>query len=192
MILRRQQTPKKTLLLLTFGLTVSLTHCSSAPKIQSLAYAHLSPAKFFAGAELPALWHAIETVASPYKVTRRDPSEANPLELKRRSRCSLETDWTYGQSREQAIVTQHAGTVQRIRLQNRFLYQITAEKTLGGVQVTVSSCEEVEGLNADGSSAGYQPLPAADVDSSRGAEWLSQIETAWLVTSSETPAAATP
>ena len=72
--------------------------CSHSAPVKSQAYAALQSKKTFEY-DFPTVWKGIEAAVHQYQVTDRDPSDVDPLELKKITQRSLDTDWIYSQSR---------------------------------------------------------------------------------------------
>lgn len=158
--------------LLTLFVACLPLSCSSLPSVQRQHYAQLNNAKVFEY-EFPVVWKAIEEVFRKNKIISRDPENATPLEMKKLSRRSLETDWVYGQSRDKYIEYSVNGFPRKIYLQTRFKYLVKATQVIGGVSVQVETEEEIERLDKTGKPAGY--TSAQDVDTSRAHEILDRI-----------------
>jgi hypothetical protein len=163
-------------LILSFVLTL-LNGCSSTPEVKTQAYAKLSNERTYEY-DFPTVWKGIEEAVRKYKVTSRDPSEVDDLEMKKLAQRDLETGWIYGQSRDKYIEYQVNGSPRKTYLQTRFRYLVTAKSQIGGVTVTVKTKEEIEKLNSDGSPAGYSSV--SGVDTSRPSELLDKIKIAIL------------
>ena len=160
--------------------SMTLAGCaSSGPVVQQEKYAKLSSSRYF-DYEFPTVWKGIEETFRNYKVTDRDPSDVDSIEMKKLRRRSLETDWIYGQSRDKYAETNIGGIPRRINLQTRVKYEVIAEVRIGGTQVTVNPHEEVEKLNDDGSPNGYESVPDESIDPSRANEILEKINMAIL------------
>lgn len=156
-----------------FSLAAFFTGCSSSPPVKTQAYAKLKNERAFEY-EFPAVWKAIEETLRRYRVVDRDPSDVDPVELKRLSKRTLDTDWIYGQSRDKYQEYQINGTPRKKYLQTRLRYHLEAKKVIGGVQVTVKTDEEIERLNSDGNPDGYSS--SDEVDPSRASELLDKIQ----------------
>lgn len=146
--------------------------CASSPVVKSEAYAELRNHRTFEY-EFPAVWKAIEETLRNTKVTDRDPDEVNDLEMRKLARRTLKTDWAYGRSRDKYQEYTVNDTPRKVFLQERTRFVVTANRVMGGVDVIVGSEEEIEKLNSDGSSAGYDSVE--NPDSSRAAEMLDKI-----------------
>ena len=151
--------------------------CSSAQPVKTQNYARLNDHRTFEF-EFPVVWKGIESALKNYKITDRDPSEVDPLEMQKLDQRSLETDWVYGQSRDKYHEYAVNGSPRKKYLQTRIKYAISANRVIGGVDVTVKPTEEVEKLKADGSSAGWESVD--EPDSSRPNELLDKINLAIL------------
>jgi outer membrane murein-binding lipoprotein Lpp len=154
-----------------------LSGCSSAPAVKKQEYAVLLKDRTYEY-ELPVVWKAIEKVFKDYKITERDPEKVDDLELKRLDERSISTDWIYGQSRDKYQEYVVNSFPRKKYLQTRLKYKITAKKTMGGTAVHVDMSEEIEKLDKQGKSAGYEK--AAESDSSRANELLDKINMAIL------------
>ena len=159
-------------LALVFGLWGA--GCSSGPAVKTQAYAQLKSERTFEH-EFPVVWHGIESAFRKSKVVDRDPEEVNEVELKQLSKRTLETDWTYTQSRDKYVEYKVNGTPRRKQLQMRVKYEILAKRVIGGTDVVVKATEEVEKLKEDGSPDGYEEM---EPDTSRTAEILDKINLA--------------
>jgi hypothetical protein len=154
-----------------------LAGCASGPEVKSQAYAKLKDSRVYEY-EFPVVWKGIESAFRNYNIVDRDPAEVDPVAMKRLSRRTLETDWIQTQSRDKYVEFKINDVPQKRYLWTRIKYKIVAETTLGGTQVTVRTQEEVERLNANGTSAGYDKV--SEVDSSRPSEVLEKIQMAIL------------
>src|SRR4051812_4697740 len=159
-------------ILCALGLLALVSACSSSPKIQQQAYAKLNNEHTFED-EFPAVWKALEESFHNYKVADRDPSEVDPLEMKKLTKRTLETDWVLGQSRDKYIEYQINGSPRKQYLQTRVKYTVLVDRVIGGTHVLVKTKEEIERLNDDGTPAGWSST--GNVDSSRAAEVLDKI-----------------
>jgi hypothetical protein len=90
----------------------------------------------------------------------------------------LETDWIQAQSRDKYVEFKVNDIPQKRYLWTRIKYKVIAESSLGGTQVTVNTQEEVERLNQNGTSAGYEKV--SEIDPSRPNEILEKIQMAIL------------
>lgn len=151
--------------------------CSSTPGVKRQEYAALRDHRTYEY-EFPFVWESIENTLSSYRVMERDPEEVTPLDLRKLTRRTAETDWIYGKSRDKYVEYMVDGFPRKKYLQVRVRYQVTAESVVGGTKVTVATAEEVERLDKDGTSAGYDK--AETVDSSRANEVLERIRMAIL------------
>lgn len=159
-------------LLLGFIAPLTLVSCASGPEVKKQAYAELPNTRTFE-AEFPAVWKALEAHFRNYKITERDPEEVDPIELKKLTERSLKTDWIIGQSRDKYIEYKVNGYPRKQYLQTKVRYDIVAHSVLGGVNVKVTTYEEIERLGDDGKPAGWDEVK--NVDSSRAAEVLDKI-----------------
>ncbi|MGZ3696899.1 MAG: hypothetical protein ACXWP5_02300 [Bdellovibrionota bacterium] len=164
------------LLILGF-LSLAAGGCSSAPTVKSQAYASL-PNHRTMEYDFPATWKAIEEVFRNYKVISRKPEEVGVVEMRRLTKRTMETDWIYGQSRDKYIEFTVNSVPRKQYLQTRVKYFLTVASVLGGTDVTVETKEEIERLNNDGTSAGYEPSEVPDP--SRASEILEKINGATL------------
>ncbi len=155
----------------------TLIGCSSIPPVKTQAYAKLSNERFFEN-EFPIVWKAIEETLRNFKITDRNPKDVDPLELQQISHRSLDTDWIYTQSRDKYQEYHVNGVPKKIYVQTRYKYHVLAERSLGGVKVTVRTEEEIERMKANGTSDGY--VKADQMDTSRPSELLEKIRIAIL------------
>lgn len=151
--------------------------CSSAPPVKQQAYAKLRSERTFEN-EFPVVWKAIESAFRNFKITDRDPSEVNELEMRKLTERSLETDWVYSESRDKYQEYKVDGFPRKKYLQTRLRYTVKANAVMGGVKVTVAQEEEIERLKSDGTSAGYDSVD--NLDSSRSNEIVEKISMAIL------------
>jgi len=169
---------KKRNLLPWIALGLSITAgCSSVKTVETQAYAKLSHQRTYEY-DFSAVWKGIESTLRNYRITDRDPNEVDALEMKKIKKRKLETDWVYGQSRDKYSEYKINGTPRRVNLQTRIKYFIEAQRVLGGITVTIKPKEEVERLNEDGTSAGYESVD--ETDTSRSAELLDKIQNSIL------------
>ncbi len=151
--------------------------CSSSPAIKKQAYAKLNNQKTYEY-EFLSVWKALEETLRNFKIIKKDPDELNSVEIQKITYGTLETDWIYTQSRDKYQEYLINGSPRKIYLQSRLKYQIELQKGLGGVTVTVNPQEEIERLNSDGTSAGYEKTQAPD--SLRAHDLLEKLTTAIL------------
>lgn len=151
--------------------------CSSAPPVKTEAYANLPNHRTFEY-DFPAVWKGIEATFQNTKITERKPKEVNDLEMRSITRRTLQTDWSYGQSRDKYQEYQVNGTPRKVWLQERTRYDVDARRVMGGVDVTVVAEEEIESLKTDGTSAGFHSVD--NPDTSRANEILNKINAAIL------------
>lgn len=149
-----------------------LAGCSSTPPVRTQAYAKLNHQRTYE-VEFPIVWKALEETLRNFKITHRDPSDVDALELKKLTHRTLETDWIYGQSRDKYQEYSVNGFPRKVLLQTRFKYFVDCQSVMGGILVTVKTEEEIERLKSDGTSAGYSSVDQAD--SSRSHELLDKI-----------------
>src|SRR4051794_26861716 len=88
--------------------SLTFASCSSAPQMKQQAYAKLTNEHTFEY-EFPQVWKAIEDSFHNYHVADRDPSEVDPLEMRKLTKRKLETDWILGQSRDKYVEYQVNG-----------------------------------------------------------------------------------
>jgi hypothetical protein len=162
-------------LLLT--LASGLSACSSGLEVKEQAYAKLKDNRVYEY-EFPVVWKAIESAFRNYKITDRDPADADPVALRKMRKRTLETDWVQTQSHDKYVEFKVNDIPQKRYLWTRVKFKVIAERALGGTQVTIRTQEQVEHLNADGSSAGYESVD--EIDSSRPNEMLDRIQNAIL------------
>jgi hypothetical protein len=161
------------LFILISSTTLVLTGCSSFPEVKTQAYAQLKTEEVFES-DFARVWKAIETAIQPAKVLERSPTEVSPSELKKLDLRELKTDWIYSQSRNkyQEYVVNHLP--RKIYLQSRYTLRIRAEKTFGGVHVSIETQEQVQRYKSDGSLDSFASIGAPD--SSRSSEMLNKIK----------------
>jgi len=159
--------------LLTLVMTLAVSGCASTPPVKSQAYAKLKNQRTFEY-EFPVVWKGIEAAVRNYRVLERDPEEVSPVEMKKLTHRTLETDWIYGQSRDKYIEYKVNDLPKKKFLQTRLKYKVIAKAVLGGVDVSVESDEEIERLNTDGTPAGYEGV--SEVDTSRPNELIERIQ----------------
>lgn len=149
--------------------------CSSKMDVKKQDYAAYKEHRTYEY-EFPVVWNAVEKALSRHKVIKRDPEEANALELKKLINRSLETDWVYSKSRDKYVEYKINDLPKRKNLQVRFKYKLNAEKVVGGTDIKVALMEEIEELDKNGEPAGYS---ASDqVDTSRISQLLDDIKQA--------------
>ncbi|MBL7717135.1 MAG: hypothetical protein JNL01_16850 [Bdellovibrionales bacterium] len=146
--------------------------CSSGPEVKKQAYASSPNFRTFEY-ELPVVWKASLRALKDNKIVDREPEDDNPVELKKLTEASLETDWIYSQSRDKYHEYKVNGSPRRKALQVRLKYKLSLKTTMGGTEVKVGLKEELERLKEDGSSRGYDSVE--DPDSGRAAEILDRI-----------------
>lgn len=147
--------------------------CSSGPAVKQQAYARLKNSRVYEY-EFPVVWKAIEETFRKYSVSDRDPADVDPVELRKISKRTLESDWIQTQSRDKYVEFKVNDIPQKRYLWTRIKYKVIAESSLGGTQVTVNTQEEVERLNPNGTTAGYDKV--SEIDSSRPNEILEKIQ----------------
>lgn len=155
----------------------SISACSSRPPVKKQKYANLKDTRSFEY-ELPLVWKGIEAALRENRIVERDPKEVDTLEWNKLKERSLETDWIYSQSRDKYQEYQINGSPRKKYLQLRYKYEIEAKRIMGGTEVKVDMKEEIEQLNLDGTSAGYDS--ADEPDSSRPAEFLDRVNNSIL------------
>jgi hypothetical protein len=163
---------------------LSLVSCASGLDVKKQQYAKLKDSRVYEY-EFPVVWNGIESALRNYHVVNRDPAEVDPVELKRLTKRVLETDWIQTQSRDKYVEFKVNDIPQKRYLWTRIKYKVIAESSLGGTQVTVRTQEEVERLNANGTTAGYDSV--SEVDSSRPNEILEKVQAA-ILSAPPTPA----
>jgi hypothetical protein len=146
--------------------------CSSEPTVKQQAYAKLNNEHTFEY-EFPDVWKAVEDSFHNFKVADRDPSDVDPIEMKNLTKRRLETDWILGQSRDKYVEYQINGSPRKQYLQTRVKYTVLVDRVIGGTHVLVKTNEEIERLNKDGTSAGWDST--GNVDPSRASEVLDKI-----------------
>ncbi len=158
---------------------LSASGCSSSKGLEykRQKYASLPQTKVFEDS-FEIAWRGIEDTFKNHKVTARDPEEADPVEMKKLTERSLETDWIYSQSRDKYVEYKVNQFPRKRYLQVRFRYLVKAKTVIGGTEVTVLLDEEIEDLQPDGTAKGYQPVPK--IDTSRANEILEKITLAVL------------
>jgi len=162
------------LLYLFFAFTLlTLNSCSSGPEIQQQKYAHLRTSLDFEYS-FPAVWKAIETTLHEYRIASRDPSDVDPMELKKISERSLETEWVYTQSKDKYVEYKVNDFPRKKYLQMRVKFIVSAERKMPDVtKVSVQSEEQLERLKDDGSPNGY--VDAEEPDTARINQILQRI-----------------
>jgi hypothetical protein len=158
-------------------LAVSCASSGPKPQTETLAYAKLNNEHVYEY-DFPATWKGIEEAFRNYHVDGRDPSDVDPLELRKMHKRKLDTDWIIGQSRDKVATIVIDKIPRQQPLQVRIKYQVLAETVFGGTRVTVKTTEELEKLNDDGSHAGFSSVEHPDP--SRAAEVLDKIGRAIL------------
>ena len=159
------------------GLIGGCASSSKTPTVRSQDYASLKNSRTFEY-EFPTVWKAIEAAMRNQKIIERNPEEVDALEMRKIAKRTLETDWSYSQSRDKYQEYQANGSPRKIYLQTRLKYEIEAKRSLAGTDVVVKTSEEVEKLKLDGSSAGYETSETPDP--SRANEILERIQNAIL------------
>ncbi len=162
---------------LILSLTIFSSSCAHQPEVKQEAYATLKDHQTFEY-EFPVVWKGIEKSLEKYKIVDRDPDEVSDLDMKKITKRSLETEWVYAQSRDKYVEYKVNDSPRKIFLQTRVKYFINAERRIGGTDVTVKTKEEIEKLNEDGTSAGYESVD--NPDTSRPREILDKINLAIL------------
>lgn len=153
--------PRQFGVLLLLTTTLSMSACSSG-SYKTQNYARLSNAKDFEE-EFPVVWKAALAALADYKINEQDEEDG-----------VIETDWVYSTSNEKYIEYRVNGLPRKKYLQNRYKLNITLEKLIEAVKVTVDPKEEVENLKSDGTSDGWKT--ASDIDTSRASEMIKNIE----------------
>ena len=148
-----------------------LSACSSGPQMKEDKYAKLANMRTFTY-DMPVVWKSVLNVANPYKIVFLDVNDPN--------KHTLETDWFDSPSSDKYAQTTINGSPQRVPLHVRLKYKITALKRLGGVDVTVSSSEQVEKLDNYGNSKGFSKT--SEIDTAHESEVLDKINQALLST----------
>lgn len=165
-----------------FGLValVFASACSTPTSVpRQLQYAKLQNSRVY-DADFPTVWKAIEDVFREYKINDRDPSNVDELEMKKLTKRTLETDWIFSKSRDKYRETRINNIPKRVPLQVRMKYTITAETRIGGTEVRVLQDEQLERLNDNGTTDGYDSVSEKERDSSRSNEILEKIGLAIL------------
>ena len=165
------------LLALLIAVAAPLAACSHSMPIQRQKYATQRMEKVFEG-EFPAVWKAVEAALRNYTITERDPAEADEVALRRLTRRSLQTGWIYSQSRDKYVEYRVNDVPYRKPLQVRTRYRLVAQRSLGGVTISLAPEEEIENLRPDGTQSGYSGVD--QVDTSRAAELLEKIHLKFL------------
>ena len=147
--------------------------CTSAPEVKTQAYAQLRDHLTFEE-DFPTVWKAIESSLRLARITAKDPAEATPLEMKKLNRRSLQTDWIFSKSKHKYVEFQVNGFPKKTYLQNRYKYQVLAERTWGGIQVRVISTEEVQRLTETGAPSDYER--SGDPDSFLASDLIEKIK----------------
>lgn len=154
--------------LLVIMTLVSVSGCSSSPEVKKQAYATLSSERVFE-TEFKPLWKSVLETFRQYKIDKKDVNEGRDIQ-----RGMLRTDWVLSESRDKYIEYKVNASPRKKYLQVRHRYEIKAQSTLGGVHVHVGLREEIERLDAQGRSKGWDKVDV--VDSSRQAEILDRIQ----------------
>lgn len=141
--------------------------CASTSKVKQQGYAQLSNQRVFEN-EFSVVWKGLESALKNFKITHRDPADVNDLELTKLKERSLETDWIYSQSRDKYQEYQVNGFPRKKYLQLRYKYNVMANAVIGGTKIQINTQEEIEHLNADGTSAGYHEAEQPDSSLSQG------------------------
>src|SRR4051812_28863004 len=84
---------------LLLGVCLVTLSCSTALPVKTQAYARLNGQRVFEY-DFPKVWYGIEQAFRKYQVTKKTPSEVTPIEMKKITERTLETDWIYGESRD--------------------------------------------------------------------------------------------
>ncbi len=129
--------------------------CSGTLPVKTQAYAKLHTHTVYEH-DFPAVWKGIEAALRNHKILERDPSEVDPLEMKKLTERSLETDWVYSQSRDKYHEYKVNGSPRKQYLQVRYKFNLIANKVMGGAEVKVDTTEEIEKLKGDGTPDGYE------------------------------------
>ena len=120
------------------------------------------------------VWKAIETTLHEYRIASRDPSDVDPMELKKISERSLETEWVYTQSKDKYVEYKVNDFPRKKYLQMRVKFIVSAERKMPDVtKVSVQSEEQLERLKDDGSPNGY--VDAEEPDTARINQILQRI-----------------
>ena len=154
--------------------------CATPSPVKTQAYASLKNQRTFES-ELPVVWKATTKVFENYKLVSRDPKESeesDPVEMNRRTEASLESDWSYAQSRDKYVEYKVNGSPRKKYLQIRTKAKVVLKKSIAGTEVTVLPSEEVEKMMPNGTSDGYTSVEKPD--SSRASEILDKIYNAIL------------
>jgi len=167
----------KSLLSSLFVVVTIMTGCSHTLPIKKQEYAVLKDTRTFER-EFPEVWKGIEKTFRRYKVTSRNPSKVDAVEMKSIEERSLETDWIMGQSRDKYVEFTVNDSPRRKLLQVRFRYQVEAKRSLGGTDVRVKMEEEIERVKPTGQTAGWDRV--SEIDTSRVNEVLDQMDQAML------------
>ncbi len=153
---------------LTFFLALFGAGCAHTPAtpVSREHYAAMSHQRDY-DYELPVVWKAVLKTVENFKITDQNSYDD--------AHRSIQTDWSYSQSRDKHQTTTLNGRPNNVPLQVRLKYKIQADRLLGGAHVTVHLEEELETLNLDGSSAGFHSVPESEQDSSRPNDILDRI-----------------
>jgi len=135
--------------------------CSSTKEVHQQSFAKLRNERDFER-DFPTVWNGIEVAVRNLKVINRDPENVSPVELKNLTERSIETDWVYGRSEDKFIKYTVNDLPKKQYLKTRYKYVLTAKAKIGAINVVVELQEQVEILNDDGTSAGYEASKAPD------------------------------
>ncbi len=165
----------KTISGFVFGscLALGFVGCSSKPEVKSQAYAELRQKWTFEDS-FADVWKGIEATVRNYKIVERDPTKVSSKDERTLKERTIRTDWVVGQSRDKYIEFRVNDLPKKQYLQTRVRFTVIAARVIGGVEVSVESQEQVERLNGDGSSAGWQGVE--QVDTSRTNELIEKIK----------------
>ena len=152
------------IILLAVLSAVSISACSSGPKIKQQKFARLQNSKDFEN-EYAVVWKAIVAATEDYKIVDKNEESGQ-----------LTTDWVYTTSNEKYYEYTVNGLPRKHYLQTRSKFQIIAQRKLGSVNVSVSPVEQVEKVKSDGTFDDW--IDADRIDSARANEIPSKMELA--------------
>ena len=166
------------LICLGFILTLfGATSCSSGPEVKQQQFAKLRDRRTYEYS-FPIVWKGIETALHGYVITDRNPNKVDDNEMRKLRHRTLDTYWVYSRSTEKYQTYRVNDFPKKIYLQTRSRYHVDAKAVMGGVDVSIDPQQEVERLNADGSSAGYDKL--SEPERAQSAGILDKIDQAIL------------
>lgn len=157
----------------SLALVALASGCASGPTVGTQDYARMSTSKTLEY-DMNTVWKATEEMLRKYKVKDREPEQANPVEIRKLTEATWETDWVYSQSATKFVEYKVNDFPRKKYLQQRVRYKIQARTVIGGVEVAIATDEEVQRLKADGTPDGYSE--EGEPDSSLPHKMLQKIE----------------